>query len=69
MSNHIHVVAHSRAGLDNQHGSVAYNDRQKLDTGHNCQGNGITTWIVNTGISPIQYNLLNLPEQIMSIEG
>jgi RHS repeat-associated protein len=49
--------------------SEAFNDKQKIDTEYLYDQNGSTTADVNTGISTIQYNLLNLPDQIQFTEG
>jgi len=51
------------------YGSEAFNDRQKIDTEYYYDQNGSTTADVNSGISTIQYNLLNLPDQIQFTEG
>ena len=51
------------------YGSEAFNDKQKIDIEYNYDKNGSTTWDVNTGISLIQYNVLNLPDQIQFTEG
>jgi len=51
------------------YGSEAFNDKQKIDTEYSYDQNGSTKWDVNTGISLIQYNLLNLPDQIQFTEG
>lgn len=51
------------------YGSEAFNDKQKIDTEYLYDQNGSTTADVNTGISTIQYNLLNLPDQIQFIQG
>jgi len=51
------------------YGSEAFNDKQKIDTEYLYDQNGSTTADVNTGISTIQYNLLNLPDQIQFTEG
>jgi len=51
------------------YGSEAFNDKQKIDTEYDYDKNGSTKWDVNTGISLIQYNLLNLPDQIQFAEG
>lgn len=51
------------------YGSEAFNDKQKIDTEYYYDQNGSTIADVNTGISTIQYNLLNLPNQIQFTEG
>jgi RHS repeat-associated protein len=51
------------------YGSEAFNDKQKVDTEYSYDQNGSIAWDVNTGISLIQYNLLNLPDQIQFTEG
>jgi len=51
------------------YGSEAFNDKQKIDTEYSYDQNGSTKWDVNTGISSIQYNLLNLSDQIQFTEG
>jgi RHS repeat-associated protein len=51
------------------YGSEAFNDKQKIDTEYAYDKNGSTTADVNSGISTIQYNLLNLPDQIQFTEG
>lgn len=51
------------------YGSEAFNDKQRIDTEYFYDQNGSTKWDVNTGISLIQYNLLNLPDQIQFTEG
>jgi len=51
------------------YGSEAFNDRQKITTEYYYDQNGSTTADVNSGISTIQYNLLNLPDQIQFTEG
>jgi RHS repeat-associated protein len=51
------------------YGSEAFNDKQKIDTEYLYDQNGSTTADVNTGISTIQYNLLNLPDVVQFKNG
>jgi len=51
------------------YGSEAFKDSLSTGIEYNYDPNGSTTADINTGISTIQYNLLNLPDQIQFTEG
>ena len=51
------------------YGSEAFKDSLNVGTEYTYDKNGSTVSDLNTGISTIQYNLLNLPDQIQFTEG
>jgi len=51
------------------YGSEAFKDSLNAGTEYTYDKNGSTTSDLNTGVSTIQYNLLNLPDQIQFIPG
>ena len=51
------------------YGSEAFKDSLNVGTEYTYDKNGSTVSDLNTGISTIQYNLLNLPDQIQFIQG
>jgi len=51
------------------YGSEAFNDKRQIDTEYKYDKNGSITYDANNGISTIQYNILNLPDQIQFTEG